>query len=91
MVLLSSRDRGLALERHRHSSGRSSRECRSLPNPSTHHWISLPYNHIIGRKKPRSDETLRISNTKGKEHEPGQLQQAEQVHLVPLTPVPAMV
>lgn len=41
-------------------------------------------------KKKGSDETSKISNTKSKKHESDQLQQAKQVHLAPLTPVPAM-
>lgn len=77
MVLLSSKARGLA------DGGQdAAAECRSSPNPSAHYWISLPYNHIIGRKKTGSDETPKNSNTKSKEHEPDQLQEAEQVHLV---------
>lgn len=50
-----------------------------------------PLQSYYWEKKTGSDETLRISNTKSKELEPGQLQQAEQAHLVPLTPVPAIV
>lgn len=51
----------------------------------------IPLQSYYWENKTGSDETSKISNTKSKEHEPDQLQQAEQVHLVPLTPVPAMV
>lgn len=37
---------------------------------------------LLGEKKSGSDDTSKKSNTKSKEHEPDQLQEAEQVHLV---------
>lgn len=81
MVLLSSKGRGLA------DAGQD-----AAADSADHYQIPpLPCNHIIGRIKQDLMKHQKFQILKAREHEPDQLQQAEQVHLVTLTPVPAVV